>query len=305
MLRYLGKRVLLSLFVLAGVLVLIFFVSSVVGDPAMLMLPPEAPADQVAQLREQLHLNDPLWQQFVRSVLGWLHGDFGVSYVRGMPAIDATLGRLPATLLLAAATMIVVVPIALVVGIYSARRPDSLVDRALTALSLAAVSMADFWLGLLLIALIAVHFGWLPTSGYGGIKYFVLPVITLGLKPLGRIAQVARANLVDEMRRQYARAALSKGLSQTAVLARHALRNTAIPLVTIIAAETIALLNGAVVVETIFGWPGIGSLLIEAISRRDFPIIQSTVAVVAVMVIIVNLLVDISYAAIDPRVREG
>lgn len=303
--RYVLKRLLMSLVVLAGVLVLIFFVSFVVGDPASLMLPPEAPLDQVLKLREQLHLNDPLWLQFAHTLFGWLHGDFGMSYVRGMPAIDATLGRLPATLLLAAATMIVVVPLALVVGIYSARRPGSLVDRALTTLSLAAVSMADFWLGLLLISVFSVYFGWLPTSGYGGIRYFVLPVITLGLKPLGRIAQVARANLVDEMRRQYTRAASSKGLSQTAVLAHHALRNTAIALVTIISAETIALLNGAVVVETIFGWPGIGSLLIEAINRRDFPIIQSTVAVVAVMVIAVNLLVDLSYAVIDPRVREG
>jgi peptide/nickel transport system permease protein len=295
----------MSLIVLVGVLVLVFFVSSIVGDPARLILAPEAPLDQVEQLRNQLGLNDPLWQQFLRTVGGWLHGDFGISYVRNTPAIDATLERLPATLQLTAVTMIVVVPLALLIGIYSARRPGSLVDQALTVLSLAAVSMADFWLGLLLIAFVAVHLGLLPTSGYGGWEYFILPVITLGLKPLGRIAQVARANLVDEMRRQYTRAARSKGLSETSVLARHALRNTAIPLVTIIAAETITLLNGAVVVETIFGWPGIGNLLIQAIDRRDFPVIQATVVVVALMVIVVNLAVDISYTLIDPRVAHG
>jgi peptide/nickel transport system permease protein len=297
--------VLLSLIVLAGVLVLVFFVSSIVGDPARLILAPEAPQEQVLQLRAQLGLDDPLWEQFLRTVGGWLRGDFGTSYVRNTPAIYATLERLPATLQLTAVTMVVVVPLALLIGIASARRPGSWIDQALTVLSLAAVSMADFWLGLLLIALVAVHFGLLPTSGYGGWQYFILPVVTLGLKPLGRIAQVARANLVDEMRRQYTRAARSKGLSETGVLARHALRNTAIPLVTIIAAETITLLNGAVVVETIFGWPGIGNLLIQAIDRRDFPVIQATVVVVALMVIVVNLVVDISYTLIDPRVAHG
>lgn len=301
MFGYVMRRIVLSLLVLLGVLVLVFLVSSVVGDPASLVLPPDAPQAQVDQLRQQLGLNDPILQQFMRTVGGWVHGDFGDSYVRRTPAIGATIERLPATLLLAFVTIGAMVPLALLAGIYSARRPGSLMDRGVTFLSLAAVSMADFWLGLLLIALFAVGLGWLPTSGYGGISHLVLPVITLGLRPLARISQVVRANLVDEMRRRYVLVGRSKGLSETGVLVRHALRNVAIPVITVISSEVVSLINGAVVIETVFGWPGIGSLLISSITARDFPVIQSTVIVIAVMVVIVNLIVDLSYRAIDPR----
>ncbi len=271
---------------------------------ASLVLPPDAPQAQVEQMRQQLGLNDPLWQQFVRTLGGWLQGDFGNSYVRRTPALAATLGRLPATLLLAAGTLAMVVPLALIAGIYSARRPGSFIDRAVTFLSMAAVSMADFWLGLLLIAIFAVGLGWLPTSGYGGMSYLLLPMVTLGLRPLARISQVTRANLINEMRRRYVLVGRSKGLSEAGALVHHALRNVAIPIITVISSEAVALLNGAVVIETVFGWPGIGSLLISAINARDFPVIQSTVMVIAVMVIIVNLAVDLAYLAIDPRIAR-
>jgi len=294
-----------SLFVLVGVLVVVFLISSAIGDPARLMLPVDAPESQYLALRNTLGLDDPLLQQFMRSVGGWVTGDFGNSLWQQAPAAQIVLQRLPATLMLSAVTLSISVPFAIFLGIMSARRPGSVWDRMLTTMALAGVSVADFWLALMLILVFAVDFQWFPTSGYGSFEYFVLPALTLAMRPTGRIAQVTRSAIIEEMQKQYAITARSKGASELRILFGHTLKNSLIPIVTIAGGEAASLLNGAVVVETIFGWPGIGSLFIQAIQQRDLPLIQASVVVVALLVISVNLLVDLSYGFIDTRVRKG
>jgi peptide/nickel transport system permease protein len=294
-----------SLFVLVGVLVVVFLISSAIGDPARLMLPVDAPESQYLVLRNTLGLDDPLLQQFMRSVGGWVTGDFGNSLWQQAPAAQIVLQRLPATLMLSAVTLSISVPFAIFLGIMSARRPGSVWDRMLTTMALAGVSVADFWLALMLILVFAVDFQWFPTSGYGSFEYFVLPALTLAMRPTGRIAQVTRSAIIEEMQKQYAITARSKGASELRILFGHTLKNSLIPIVTIAGGEAASLLNGAVVVETIFGWPGIGSLFIQAIQQRDLPLIQASVVVVALLVISVNLLVDLSYGFIDTRVRKG
>jgi peptide/nickel transport system permease protein len=305
MFKFVFRRMFFSLFVLVGVLVVVFFISSAIGDPARLMLPVDAPEDQYLALRNTLGLDDPLLQQFMRSVGGWVTGDFGNSLWQQAPAAEIVLQRLPATLMLSAVTLSISVPFAIFLGIMSARRPGSVWDRMLTTMALAGVSVADFWLALMLILVFAVDFQWFPTSGYGGFEYFVLPALTLAMRPTGRIAQVTRSAIIEEMQKQYAITARSKGASELRILFGHTLKNSLIPIVTIAGGEAASLLNGAVVVETIFGWPGIGSLFIQAIQQRDLPLIQASVVVVALLVISVNLLVDLSYGFIDTRVRKG
>jgi peptide/nickel transport system permease protein len=241
----------------------------------------------------------------MRSVGGWVTGDFGNSLWQQAPAAQIVLQRLPATLMLSAVTLSISVPFAIFLGIMSARRPGSVWDRMLTTMALAGVSVADFWLALMLILVFAVDFQWFPTSGYGSFEYFVLPALTLAMRPTGRIAQVTRSAIIEEMQKQYAITARSKGASELRILFGHTLKNSLIPIVTIAGGEAASLLNGAVVVETIFGWPGIGSLFIQAIQQRDLPLIQASVVVVALLVISVNLLVDLSYGFIDTRVRKG
>jgi peptide/nickel transport system permease protein len=305
MFKFVIRRMFFSLFVLVGVLVVVFFISSAIGDPARLMLPVDAPEDQYLALRNTLGLDDPLLQQFMRSVGGWVTGDFGNSLWQQAPAAQIVLQRLPATLMLSAVTLSISVPFAIFLGIMSARRPGSVWDRMLTTMALAGVSVADFWLALMLILVFAVDFQWFPTSGYGSFEYFVLPALTLAMRPTGRIAQVTRSAIIEEMQKQYAITARSKGASELRILFGHTLKNSLIPIVTIAGGEAASLLNGAVVVETIFGWPGIGSLFIQAIQQRDLPLIQASVVVVALLVISVNLLVDLSYGFIDTRVRKS
>jgi peptide/nickel transport system permease protein len=219
--------------------------------------------------------------------------------------LTVALSRVPATLHLAIATALLAIPTAIVIGTISAIRPRSGLDRALTVFSLAGVSMAEFWVGLMLILYVSVQLGLLPTSGYGGLEYTILPALTLAFRPIGRIAQVARGAMLDEMSKPYVTTARSKGLSERVCTFGHAFRNAAIPIVTMCGDETASLLNGAVVIETVFGWSGIGSLLIQSIGRRDLPLVEATVFVIAIMIISLNLLVDIIYTRIDPRVRFG
>jgi peptide/nickel transport system permease protein len=301
MLRYLLRRLLHSFLVLVGVLILVFFVVNMVGDPARLMLPPQAPHQLYLDTREELGLNDPILVQFWRSFSGWITGDFGESLWQGVPALPLALSRIPATLILTAVSLGFAIPLALALGSLSALRPGSWLDRLLTTLSLAGVSIADFWLGLMLILLVGVQLGWLPTSGYGGPAYVILPALTLAMRPLGRIAQVARSALVEEMEKPYIVTLRAKGMSEGAIVRQHALKNVAIPTITVCGDELVTFLNGAVVIETIFAWPGIGNLFINAIERRDLPLVLACVAVVATLAIIANLLVDLSYSFLDPR----
>ena len=273
------------------------------GDPARLMLRPEATPAQVEAVRERLGLNDPLPEQFFRFMGGAIRGDFGDSIWQRAPALPIMLERLPNTLYLAGVTILVALPLAALLGIVSALRPGSIVDRSSTVVALAGVSIADFWLGLMLILFFAVNLGWLPTSGFGGPEYVILPALALMVRPLGRISQVIRSSMLDQLGQPYVTTARSKGLSERVVVTLHAMKNAAIPALTLIGDETAALLNGAVVIETVFGWPGIGLLLIQAIERRDLPLIEACVFAIAVMIIVANLLVDLAYTFFDPRIR--
>ena len=284
---------------------MVFFVTHLLGDPASLMLRPEATEQQRQALRESLGLNDPILVQFGRYMADLTRADFGNSIWQRVPAMQIVLDRLPATLYLALSTLVVALPLALLLGIISAIKPRSLADRVVTVVSLTGVSTADFWLGLMLILLFAVRFNWLPTSGYGGLTFVILPAATLAVRPIGRISQVVRSAMLDQMRSGYVTTARAKGLTERIVILSHTLKNAAIPILTLMGDEAASLLNGAVVIETLFGWPGVGILLIQAIENRDLPLIEASVIVIAIMIVGVNLLVDLAYTLIDPRVRYG
>jgi peptide/nickel transport system permease protein len=291
--------------VLLGLIVVVFFMTHLVGDPVDLMLRPEATEEQRQALRERLGLNDPILVQFGRFVSGAVRGDFGESIWQRVPALPVVLDRLPATLYLATATLLLAVPLSILLGIISAIRPGSIVDRIVTVVSLGGVSTADFWLGLMLILLFAVRLGWLPTSGYGGFQFVILPALALAFRPLGRISQVVRSAMLDQFSQPYVITARAKGLTERVVVYLHTLKNAAIPVATLVGDEAASLLNGAVVIETVFGWPGVGILLIQAIERRDLPLIEASVIVIAVMIVTVNLVIDLTYSFLDPRVRYG
>jgi peptide/nickel transport system permease protein len=301
--RYVLRRSIHSIGVAFVVVVLVFFVGRMVGDPARLMLPVDALPEQFESLRERLGLNEPLLTQFFAFLGGAMSGDFGDSFWQKVPALDLVLSRLPATLLLAAATMAIALPSAILLGALAVHKPGSWADRAVNVASLSGVSIVDFWLGLMLILIFSVQLGWLPTSGYGGIEYIILPAVVLAASPLGRIAQITRSALLDEMSKPYIRAARAKGMTRRRAIFRHGLKNAFVPIITMAGDETTSVLNGAVVIEAVFAWPGVGLLLIQAIQRRDLPLIEATVLVVAVLVIITNLLVDLAYAYLNPRIR--
>ena len=303
MIRYVFRRSIHSIGVAFVVVVLVFLVGRMVGDPARLMLPVDALPEQFESLRERLGLNEPLLTQFFAFLGGAMSGDFGDSFWQKVPALDLVLSRLPATLLLAAATMAIALPSAILLGALAVHKPGSWADRAVNVASLSGVSIVDFWLGLMLILIFSVQLGWLPTSGYGGIEYIVLPAVVLAASPLGRIAQITRSALLDEMSKPYIRAARAKGMTRRRAIFRHGLKNAFVPIITMAGDETTSVLNGAVVIEAVFAWPGVGLLLIQAIQRRDLPLIEATVLVVAVLVIITNLLVDLAYAYLNPRIR--
>ena len=301
--RYVLRRAVHSLGVTFVVVVLVFLVGRMVGDPARLMLPIDARPEQFESLRERLGLNEPLLAQFFAFLFGAIRGDFGQSYWQRVPALDLVLSRLPATLMLAAATMAIALPSAILLGALAVLKPGSWADRAVNVASLSGVSVVDFWLGLMLILIFSVQLGWLPTSGYGGVEYIILPAMVLAASPLGRIAQITRSAMLDEMSKPYIRAARAKGMSRRQAVFRHGLKNAFVPIITMAGDETTSVLNGAVVIEAVFAWPGVGLLLIQAIQRRDLPLIEATVFVVAVLVIVTNLLVDLAYAYLNPRIR--
>lgn len=284
-------------------MIAVFFATHALGDPVRLMVSPEATDAQVETIREQLGLNDPLPVQFGRYVSSLARGDFGESIWQKVPAMPIVLDRLPATLYLAGVTLGVAVPLAVVLGIISAVRPRSLADRIVSVVSLIGVSIADFWLGLMLILIFAVQLGWLPTSGFGGLNFVILPAAALAVRPIGRISQVVRSAMLDQMNQGYVTTARAKGLKERIVISSHTLKNAAIPIITMTGDEAASLLNGAVVIETLFGWPGVGILLIQAIQNRDLPLVEATAITIAIMIVVLNLAVDLTYSLLDPRVR--
>jgi peptide/nickel transport system permease protein len=300
--RYLLRRLLHSILVLAGVLCVVFVIGHGLGDPAKLMLPIDASEEQIRALRTKLGLEDPFLVQFGRFAAGAIVGDFGDSLQLKVPALGLVVARIPATLYLTVVTVLLTVFPAVILGTLAATWPRSIADRLVTIVSLAGVSVASFWLGLVLILIVAVELSWLPSSGYGGLSYVILPALTLAVQPMGRIAQVTRSTMLDELSKPYVVTARSKGLQERAVISMHALKNAALPIITLVGHEGASLLNGAVVVETIFAWPGVGILLIDSIGRRDLPLVEATVFVIAMMIMLLNLVVDLAYAYVNPRI---
>jgi len=310
MLRYIQRRLLILLPVLWGVATMVFCLMYLLpGDPASVTLAQSGGrAEAIAQLREQLGLDDPLPAQYLRFLTHAVQGDFGQSIFLRQPVTEIIRDNLPATLELAAAGMAVALLVGFSMGIVAALRHNTWVDRLVMILSIAGVSMPNFWLALLLIytvSALSAHYGVLilPLTGQGGLSHLVMPALVLGFAAAGSLARLVRAGMLEVMRQDYITTARAKGLTQKAIILRHALRNVMIPVVTLAGLQFGALLGGTVIVETVFSRPGLGRTLVDAIIWKDLPIVQGAVLWTATIYIVINLIVDISYALIDPRVR--
>ncbi|MEE8055249.1 MAG: nickel ABC transporter permease [Gammaproteobacteria bacterium] len=304
MLRFLITRLVSATVVVFGVITIVFLLIHLVpGDPVEVMLGEAAqPADRDA-LRQALGLDQPLWVQWGRYVQGLAHLDLGMSLHSKRPIVDILGERVPATLLLAAAGLLVAVVIALPLGILAAVRKGTAWDQGSMAFAMLGVSIPNFWMGPLLILVFSFWLGWFPVSGMEGIRSLVLPAFTLGTALAAILSRMVRAALLEVLSEDYIRAARAKGLNNRTVVLHHGLRNAALPVITVLGLQLGALLGGAVITETIFAWPGIGQLTIEAIQRRDYPVVQACVMLISLAYVLVNTLTDVAYAALDPRVR--
>lgn len=304
MARFLIRRLLWSGPVLLGVLTLVFFLIHLIpGDPIDVMLGERAAEADRAALREALHLDDPILTQYGQFLAGVARGDLGRSLTSQRPVAGLILARYPATLQLAAAALLLSLSIALPLGILSAVRPRTAVDAGGLLFSLFGVSMPTFWLGPLLIILFSLKLDWLPVSGRHGIASLVLPALTLGLGMSAILVRMTRSSLLEIFPKEFVLTARAKGLPERRVILRHALRNALIPLLTVVGLQIGALLTGSIITETIFSWPGLGRLTIQAIQSRDYPLVQGCILAIALTYLLVNLLIDLLYAAVDPRVQ--
>ena len=300
---FLARRLLQSLVVLFGVSFVVFGILHLTGDPALVLLPPDASAEDVLRFREAMGFNDPFLVQYGRFLKGALQGDFGQSIRHGEPAFGLVVERLPATFELAGAALFLALCLAIPAGIVSAVRRNSAVDYAATVVALFGQSLPTFWLGIMLILLFSVQLQLLPSSGRGTLEHLVLPAVTLGLFTTARITRLTRSGMLEVLNQDYIRTARAKGVGDPPVVWKHALKNAAIPIVTIVGIELGTLLGGSVITETIFAWPGVGRLSVQAIANRDYPVVQAAVFLLASTFVAVNLAVDIVYTYLDPRIR--
>ena len=332
MLSYIIKRLLWAIPTLLGVSILVFsMVHLAPGDPALVMLGEHASKESVEALREQMGLNKPLLDQYIMFVSNAVQGDFGISMTSGEPVIDEFMERFPATVELALVAMFFAVIAGLFAGIISAVKRYSIFDYTAMGTALAGVSMPVFWLGLMLIYFFSVELAWLPVSGrlgyefdidevtglflidailmddyeafWDALKHLILPAIALGTIPMAIIARMTRASMIEVLKEEYIRTAKAKGCSKMQVIMVHALKNALLPVLTVIGLMLGTLFAGAILTETTFSWPGIGKWLVNAVYQRDFPIIQSTTLIIASMFVIVNLIVDVLYAVVNPKIR--
>ena len=304
MIKFIIKRVLMLIPVIIGVSLIVFLLMKLTpGDPAQIMLGPQASHDSIMQLREQMGLNRPLILQYLEFIKGIFTFNFGTSIQDGQPVFSEIMAHFPATVELTLAAMIVALAIGIPVGIISSTRQYSFFDNASTLGALVGFSMPNFWLSMMLILVFAVNLGWLPVSGYGGILFLILPAISLGTQTTAVFARMTRSSMLEVLSQDYIRTARAKGLKERAVVYKHALRNAFIPIITVVGLQVGALLEGAILTEMVFSWPGIGRFMIDAIRAKDFTVVQGSVVFVACVFVFVNLLVDILYAYIDPRIK--
>lgn len=304
---FLINRMLLGLLTLAVVTTIVFVLVRLSGDPASLLLPAGAPVTEefLKEFRKSLGLDKPLIVQFLRFATSALTGDFGVSFRRGRPAMEMVLERVPASAELAVVALAIAFLVGLVVGSLTAMFRGGSIDRFGTTLALFGQSFPNFWLGLMFILLFGVILRWFPPSGRLTWNSVILPGLTLAAYPLAQITLLVRAGLIEVMSQDYIVVARSKGLSETKILTRHALKNVAIMIITLLGLQARYLLAGSIIVETVFAWPGLGLLTMQAVDSRDFPVLQAVVFFLAVVVIVTNLIVDLLYAYVDPRIRLG
>lgn len=301
--RFILRRLLLAIPTLLGVLVVAFLVLYVApGDPVQSMIGERADSATIARLRAELKLDEPLYVRFGHYVGNILKGDLGRSYVTNRPITRDIIERFPKTMQLAGAAMVFAAFAGITLGILSARKPGGWSDRLALGIAYLGISFPVYWVGLLLILLFAVMLQWLPPSGYGSWQFLILPALALGMRSIAFLARVTRSSMLEALGADYVRTGRAKGLSETAVTLRHALRNAMIPIITVLGLDFGAYLTGSILTETIFSWPGIGRYVVNAIARRDLPAIQGAVLFLSAIFVLVNLLADIAYAKTDPRV---
>ena len=301
--RYLSLRLVQAILAILGASTIVFFVLHLSSDPVLLLAPQNATPADLARLRHQLGLDQPIWVQYVTFLQNLIHGNLGYSYVQDQPAIDLVLDRLPYTAELAVAALVLSLAVGVPIGMLTAVYRGTWIEQALMPIILVGQSMPSFWSGILLILLFSVHFHWLPSSGTGGIRSLILPAITLASLTMATFARMTRSSFMEQLDQEYVRTARSKGVGAGRIMVAHVLRNASIPIITVLGLETANLLGGAVITETIFAWPGIGLLTVQAIAARDFPIIQAVVLLASVIFISANLLTDLLYGVVDPRIR--
>jgi ABC-type dipeptide/oligopeptide/nickel transport system permease component len=303
-LGYVARKVFHTLFVALGVITLVFVALRMSGDPAAAMLPGDASVEEGIALRRTLGLDRPLYAQYASFLGSAVTGDFGTSFRHQQPAFELVLERLPATLELAFAALVLALVVALPLGILAAVYRGGPVDVAAMVFAVIGQATPYFWMGIMLILIVAVQLDWLPTSGRGGVERLILPAITLGTHFAASLARLTRTSMLEVLGQNFVTTARAKGLSERSVILGHALKNAAVPVVTLIGLQFGTLLGGAVVTETIFAWPGVGRLAVQSIFVRDYPVVQAGVLVLALTFVALNLLVDLLYGWLDPRIRR-
>ncbi len=305
MMRFVARRVLHSIISIVGASILIFVISRMSGDPAALLLPADAPPSALEDMRRTLGLDLPIWQQYLMFAGKALTGDFGQSYSWQMPAIDIVLERVPATLELALSAMFFSILISVPLGVLSAVYRGGWIDTIGKSFAMLGQAMPGFWVGLLLILLFSVRLNWLPAFGQGGLSHLILPAIALGWYPVAAQMRIMRSAMLDVLDTDYIRMGRSIGAPEGLLIWKYAFRNAAVPLVTVLGVYFASMLGGAFVVEVIFAWPGLGRTIVDAVFARDFTVVQAGVLFTSVLFVVANLLVDLSYGLIDPRIRNN
>jgi len=303
--QYLVRQLLQLVVVILGISVLAFAILHVIGDPVLLLLPQNAGKAEFERYRKLLGLDQPIHVQYVKFVAGALHGDFGKSWYADTPAFRLVLERMPPTIYLTLAGLGTALLIALPLGIVAALKRHSLVDNACTVVAVAGQAMPIFWLGIMLIIIFAVHLRVLPASGYGTWQHFLLPAFCLGAFLAPITMRLVRSGVIEVMNTDYIKTARAKGVREGMVVAKHAFRNACIPVITVVGLQFGQLLGGAIVTETVFAWPGVATLTVESIRNQDFPVVQCAVILLALLIVVVNLVVDVVVGLIDPRIRVG
>src|SRR6476661_8261956 len=304
MIPYLTRRAAHSVFALFGLLVAVFFLARLTGDPTDLFLPVDASREDRIEFAQRHGYDRPATVQFARFVGDVMEGNLGFSLRKQRPAMDVVLEAYPTTLKLAGVTLLIAISLAIVVGALAAYRPGGLFDRMGSTFALVGASAPDFWVAITAILFFSVSLRWLPTSGTGGILFWIMPVTVLALRPFGLLVQVTRGAMLDALASAYVKTARAKGVNERSVIFVHALRNALLAVVTVAGTLAVGLINGAVIVETVFGWPGVGKLMIDAVVQRDFAVVQAAVMMTASAIFLMNIAIDLLYVALDPRIRH-